>query len=351
MEKFASDCLAAQTLANSVYFILLITVVAIISMIGIIVQIIIMKKYVICMAIHENTRILLVAHQIYLILHCVARIVAHTADLIVFHWNYHDPCMYLSTPLRCFIIRTPITFTFYSIPCSILVLTAERAIGTYQSAKYERMGRSLAYILIFIDIFLPAALVVFTLYGLDTFGTTKSRIYCSSVEKNNLKRGNFAAVILFLIEIGSVFLLRLLLHINMRIRQNRIEIDLSQRYQLKENITSITTIAPLILCHSIFYSIFLLAFIIYFVIKPAFSQDGFAIFLESGCSINASLFIIICVCAGLYGTTLPIADMCLKDFLRTCAISGTDLEGHRGIHWHAVSNKDKPSDWKYFSEI
>lgn len=74
MEKFASDCLAAQTLANSVYFILLITVVAIISMIGIIVQIIIMKKYVICMAIHENTRILLVAHQIYLILHCVARL-------------------------------------------------------------------------------------------------------------------------------------------------------------------------------------------------------------------------------------------------------------------------------------
>lgn len=74
MEKFASDCLAAQTLANSVFFISLITIVTIISMIGIIVQIIIMKKYVICMAIHENTRILLVAHQIYLILHCVARL-------------------------------------------------------------------------------------------------------------------------------------------------------------------------------------------------------------------------------------------------------------------------------------
>lgn len=59
------------------------------------------------------------------------------------------------------------------------------------------------------------------------------------------------------------------------------ETDLSHRYQLKENITSITTIAPLILCHSIFYSIFTLAFIIYFLIKPKFSQDNFAIFLES----------------------------------------------------------------------
>lgn len=26
-------------------------------------------------------------------------------------------------------------------------------------------------------------------------------------------------------------------------------------------------------------------------------------------------------------------------------IKETDLEEHRGVHWHAVSNKDKPSDW------
>ncbi|VDN59027.1 unnamed protein product [Dracunculus medinensis] len=164
MEKFASDCLAAQTLANSVFFISLITIVTIISMIGIIVQIIIMKKYVICMAIHENTRILLVAHQIYLILHCVAsiakiiidyfyRIVAHTSDLIIYKFNYHDPCMYLSTPLRCFIIRTPVTFTFCILPCSMLLLVAERAIGTYWSAKYERMGRLVAYILILCEVY------------------------------------------------------------------------------------------------------------------------------------------------------------------------------------------------------
>uniref|UniRef100_A0A914R4G5 7TM GPCR serpentine receptor class x (Srx) domain-containing protein n=1 Tax=Parascaris equorum TaxID=6256 RepID=A0A914R4G5_PAREQ len=126
------------------------------SSLAIIAEIYSMKRITMNITVHANTRILILAHQVVLILHCLAsvkftldntkafRIHAHISDLCLFTRSYTNPCDYLSTATRCFFLRTPITWTFFMSACSVSGIIAERTIATFFSARYERMGKGVS---------------------------------------------------------------------------------------------------------------------------------------------------------------------------------------------------------------
>ncbi|VDN83541.1 unnamed protein product [Brugia pahangi] len=210
-------CKQASELANSIVFNAILILVIIISVTGIIFEIWVMLKTTNHILLHRNIRILIITHQLWLILHCAARIFAHLYVLVSYQKTYTDPCGYMAYPWECFMMRTPITLTLLLNAASIPTVVIERAIATYFSARYEKSGISVA-------------------------------------------------IILFIAQ---------------RLHRNKIHVNLSHRYQIMENINSLQTLSPMVAFYSIFLAIFLGALFMYFAIDFKFSPKQFAIYLES----------------------------------------------------------------------
>uniref|UniRef100_A0A9J2PQ15 G-protein coupled receptors family 1 profile domain-containing protein n=2 Tax=Ascaris TaxID=6251 RepID=A0A9J2PQ15_ASCLU len=274
-------CILCAELAHTIGFNILLGVMSCISLLAIVAEIYSMKRTTINITVHSNTRILILAHQIVLILHCLARLHAHISDLYLFTRSYTNPCDYLSTATRCFFLRTPITWTFFMSACSVSGIVAERTIATFFSAKYERMGKSVSVLLISMEILVTSLLFFLVVYDVNMLGSTKVAVYCASLNEDNAKSSIGVLSFLFGVDVASAFLLPILLCINKKSRKNEIHTNLSHRYQMSENIASIRTLLPLLFFHSIVYAIFISAILIYFLTQQEWSQRAYAIFLES----------------------------------------------------------------------
>ncbi|VDN87174.1 unnamed protein product [Brugia pahangi] len=75
------SCKQASELANSVAFNAIIIVGIIISATGFVVEIWVMLKITNRILLHRNTRILIITHQLWLILHCAMRLFLHFSSL------------------------------------------------------------------------------------------------------------------------------------------------------------------------------------------------------------------------------------------------------------------------------
>ncbi|KAK6112952.1 Serpentine type 7TM GPCR receptor class ab chemoreceptor family protein [Brugia pahangi] len=101
-------------------------------------------------------------------------------------------------------------------------------------------------------------------------------------------------------EVNTNFLLLLGLTLSplafiQRFHRNKIHVNLSHRYQITENISSLQTLSPIVAFHSLFLALYLGALFMYFAIDFKFSPKQFAIYLES------------VQLTPLYALTLPIA--------------------------------------------
>ncbi|VDN83002.1 unnamed protein product [Brugia pahangi] len=210
-------CMQANELAKSDLFSAILIVVIIISVAGIIVEIWVIFKTTNRILLHRNTRILIITHQLWLILHCAARIFAHLYVLVLYQKTYTDPCGYMVYPWECFMMRTPITLTLLLNATSIPTVVIERALATYFSAKYEKFGKTIA-------------------------------------------------IVLFIAQ---------------KFHRNKIHVNLSHRYQIMENINSLQTLSPMVAFYSIFLAIFMGALFMHFAFHFKFSPKQFAIYLES----------------------------------------------------------------------
>ncbi|OZC07731.1 hypothetical protein X798_05286, partial [Onchocerca flexuosa] len=141
-------CEEASELAHNVIFSIILIAVVIISMTAIFLEMWIMFKTTNRILIHQNIRILIIVHQLWLIIHCSARIFAHTYTLMAYWKTRINQCDYMMFPWECFIMRTPITLTLFLNAASIPSIVIERTIATYFSSRYEKFGKNIAVILI-----------------------------------------------------------------------------------------------------------------------------------------------------------------------------------------------------------
>ncbi|KAK6113773.1 Serpentine type 7TM GPCR receptor class ab chemoreceptor family protein [Brugia pahangi] len=272
-------CKQASELANSIVFNAILILVIIISVTGIIFEIWVMLKTTNHILLHRNIRILIITHQLWLILHCAARIFAHLYVLVSYQKTYTDPCGYMAYPWECFMMRTPITLTLLLNAASIPTVVIERAIATYFSARYEKSGISVAIILFIAQLTIGFGSFFFIVSNFNLFDSKKV-VYCStSNEANALKSA-------------------------IRLHRNKIHVNLSHRYQIMENINSLQTLSPMVAFYSIFLAIFLGALFMYFAIDFKFSPKQFAIYLES------------VQLTPLYALTLPIAIVWTEKYVR-----------------------------------
>ncbi|EFO23671.1 hypothetical protein LOAG_04816, partial [Loa loa] len=142
------QCKQSNELANSIIFNIILFIIIIISIIAIILEIWVMLKTTNRILLHQNTRILIIAHQLWLIFHCITRIFGHTYILVTYQKNDVDKCGYMMFMWECLMIRGPITLTSFLSRTSLLIIVIERAIATHFSSKYEKFGKNIAIILI-----------------------------------------------------------------------------------------------------------------------------------------------------------------------------------------------------------
>uniref|UniRef100_A0A0R3QML3 G_PROTEIN_RECEP_F1_2 domain-containing protein n=1 Tax=Brugia timori TaxID=42155 RepID=A0A0R3QML3_9BILA len=282
--------------------------------------------------------IVLQVHQLWLILHCIARIFAHTYVLLAYHKTRVDPCGYMTVLWECFMMRTPISLTLFLNAASIPTVVIERAIATYFSSRYENFGKSIAVILIVMQLTIGIGSFLFMSSNFKLFDSEKV-VYCSTANKENALKsaavlGFYATIdcisaltfpVLFCINKAILiyylqkhsptnylmittcgeatrtnFLLLLGLTLSalafiQRFHRNKIHVNLSHRYQITENISSLQTLSPIVAFHSVFLALYLGALFMYFAIDFKFSPKQFAIYLES------------VQLTPLYALTLPIA--------------------------------------------
>ncbi|VDM15236.1 unnamed protein product [Wuchereria bancrofti] len=257
-------CMQASELANNVVFNAILIVVIIISATAIVVEIWVMFKTTNRILLHRNTRILIITHQLWLILHCAARIFAHLYVLVSYQKTYTNPCGYMTFPWECFMMRTPITLTLFLNAASIPTVVIERALATYFSARYERSGRSVTVILFIAQLAIGFGSFFFIVSNFNLFDSKKV-VYCSTANEGNALKSAI------------------------RFHRSKIHVNLSHRYQIMENINSLQTLSPMVAFYSAFLAIFLGALFMCFVVDFKFSPKQFAIYLESLSSFSNSI--------------------------------------------------------------
>ncbi|OZC06172.1 hypothetical protein X798_06844 [Onchocerca flexuosa] len=149
---------------------------------------------------------------------------AHTYVLVTYWKTSADQCGYMALPWECFMMRTPITLTLFLIAASIPTIVIERAIATYFSSRYEKFGKSIAIILVIAQFAIGIGSFLFVISNVKLFETAKA-VYCSTTTDKNATK---------------------------RFHSNKIHANLSNRYQIMENINSIRVLSPMIAFHSLF---------------------------------------------------------------------------------------------------
>ncbi|KAK6113777.1 Serpentine type 7TM GPCR receptor class ab chemoreceptor family protein [Brugia pahangi] len=297
-------CKQASELANSIVFNAILILVIIISVTGIIFEIWVMLKTTNHILLHRNIRILIITHQLWLILHCAARVFTYTYMLVGYQKKHTDPCGYMMFPWEC-LIRGPIILTSSLNVASVPAIVSERAIATFFSSKYENFGKTIAVVLIMAQTVIGIGCVLF-IYGNFSLLKYGMMVYCARASNKASAKVivvlSFHAAISFI----SALVLPLLFSINKRLHRNKIHVNLSHRYQIMENINSLQTLLPMVAFHALLLAVYMSAHCLYYTFNstiPKFSLTT-AIYLE-------------CVqLTPLYALTLPIAIVWTEKYVR-----------------------------------
>uniref|UniRef100_A0A8R1XS04 G-protein coupled receptors family 1 profile domain-containing protein n=1 Tax=Onchocerca volvulus TaxID=6282 RepID=A0A8R1XS04_ONCVO len=312
-------CEEVSELAHNVIFNIILVAVIIISTIAIVIGIWTMFKRTNRILLHQNIRTLIIVHQLWLILNCIARIFANIYVLVAYQKNYDDQCGYMLFAWECYMIRIPITLTAFLSTISIPSIVIERAFSTYFSSRYEKFGKSIAVILIIAQIVIGVGSLLYIVIDLKLLGSVRIA-YCATANGRNAQK--IATTLGFYATAAF------------RFHRNEIHVSLSHRYQIIENIKSIQTLTPMMVLHSLFLALYLGALFVYFAFGFTFSVRN-AIFLESVQQTP------------IYALTLPIAIVWTEKHLEKTAegnrqkameLKGTEAANHHfvciSMHFH-----------------
>ncbi|VDN85961.1 unnamed protein product, partial [Brugia pahangi] len=218
------SCKQASELANNIVYNAILIAVIITSATAIIVEIWTTNRILL----HQNARILIITHQLWLILHCATRIFAHTYVLLAYRRARVDnPCGYMLFVWECFMMRTPIVLSSSLNSASISSIVAERIIATFLSSKYEKFGKKMAVI------FGIGAFAF--MFGDFTLPYSKRVHHCPKAWPDRATRISMVLGLHALIDFISILVIPVLLY---RFHRNKIHVNLSDRYQITENINS-----------------------------------------------------------------------------------------------------------------
>ncbi|KAM3728127.1 Serpentine receptor [Dirofilaria immitis] len=295
-------CKEANKIAHNVVLKVIYITMIIISMAAIVTEVWVMFKITNRILIHQNTRILIIVHQLWLILHCFTRIFAHTYTLIAYWKTYIDQCRYMMFPRECFMMRLPIILTSFLNAASVPTIVIERAIATYFSSRYEKFGRSIAIILTMTQASIGTGSILYIFSDFKLLDSEKI-VYCSGSSKEGAPK--IATILGFYATAAFISALTypVLFSINKRFYRNKIHVNLSHRYQIMENINSLQILTPMMVFYSLFLAIYLGALFAYFAFGFKLSLK-YVMYLEGAQQTP------------IYALTLPFAIFWTEKYIR-----------------------------------
>ncbi|PIC28393.1 hypothetical protein B9Z55_020323 [Caenorhabditis nigoni] len=200
---------------------------------------------------HVNFKIVLQLLLFGFLLHCTGRIALHATDLI----NYltiSNPCDMIPNIYRCFILRFMYNSGLWLTNSTAVSLILERWLATKRSMKYEQDS---VWIGVFVGViqFLVAACPLGFLYSQTKFEGV-IMYYCVTAATSAPYGPQIGAATSIFFQIAALWSFRHLLRVN-KVRvadayENQLQLQkhreqdknasLSNRYQLEQNISSIT---------------------------------------------------------------------------------------------------------------
>ncbi|EFP01120.1 hypothetical protein CRE_15759 [Caenorhabditis remanei] len=231
---------------------------------------------------HRNTRIVLVAHAISLIVHHSDRLIFHGWDLyryIIILPNSPSACDIVSSSERCFALRISFNCAMWFCVCTTPALTLERYFATRRTYSYQSDKHSGFLVMIFQ--FLLAAILLAFVYAKQSFGGTA--LYCMAASSSLPVHVLTAFVLTIIVQLVSIICYRLLINKNEKLRETLQKTggDLIRKYQVEETLRAFRILSQpvhLMFLFQFFYS-FNSFFVLYF--NPHFSRPLYFFLMEA----------------------------------------------------------------------
>uniref|UniRef100_A0A1I7UL15 G_PROTEIN_RECEP_F1_2 domain-containing protein n=1 Tax=Caenorhabditis tropicalis TaxID=1561998 RepID=A0A1I7UL15_9PELO len=231
---------------------------------------------------HLNTKVVLVAHAIALVVHLSDRLVYHGSDLyryLIILPSSPSACSIISSSERCFGLRLAFNCAMWFCVCTTPALTLERYFATRKICNYHSDKSSWVIVMGF-QFFLTAFILSFA-YAKQTFGGTA--YYCMATNATFPFHILAAFIFVLTVQLISIAFFKHLVRKNENLREELQKSggDLIRKYQVEETLRAFRILSLPV--HLMFIFQFFYCFISFFVVffNPHFSRPLYFFLMEA----------------------------------------------------------------------
>ncbi|KAK6752366.1 hypothetical protein RB195_003656 [Necator americanus] len=193
------------------------------------------------------------------------RITLHTTDLVVYLSSHESDCDMFPSFLRCLLMRIPLVASLTFVCTSNLMIAMERHVSTYKAKTYES-NRSVGFLLVGLQAIIAGTLV-FVMYSGTKFNLNTRLFYCLATAADHPFRTIAPISTLIILQFSAMIILKVTERENTkRSIEQRLNPDLKVRYNVGENLRTITIVIPFCYSCCFFTTLFTLVscFVIFF---------------------------------------------------------------------------------------
>ncbi|CAL2044076.1 unnamed protein product [Caenorhabditis brenneri] len=201
---------------------------------------------------HFNIRLISAFHCICLIIHCIARVFQHGSDLFLYFSNI-PLCEKVPSIKRCLFTRIPYIFGLFCASYSTVFMVIERTIATKSYKKYENRHKTLGFMLILGQIFMGSATTFAIFYKFDFDHAPE---FCAGSQSSDPYYVIIPETVAIISNFLAFFQFGRLIRINRKIRVGNSSNNLSQKYQIEENLNVVKILRAFTKCDFIFILIY-----------------------------------------------------------------------------------------------
>ncbi|KAF8367362.1 hypothetical protein PRIPAC_85191 [Pristionchus pacificus] len=209
---------------------------------------------------HKSLKLLMTWHALWTLLYC-SSILIDSVLLVITDYSATVPEDILLTSAQCLRRRLPDALALYGSVTSMFAMALERRSASLNLATYERTGATGGYV------YVAFHLVIVTIFGIvmgSTYEYPTRTPHCSVVTPRGLPKLNIVNICLLSMEIATIIIFAILLRGNQKILSTtKFNINLTERYQLTENIRMLKLFLPVVGSHTTITVAGLVAFFFY----------------------------------------------------------------------------------------
>jgi hypothetical protein len=142
-------CDIANYLAHDTQLIVILCIRVVIAITGLVFFAVLFKIQGTYMAFHDNARLLIMNHHIWVVIQSATNLIGYSSTLIRFAQPFTNPCQYLvSTTVSVVFAKGPAVYTVYGQVWALASMAIERCFATYRYRDYETRSSGIGKFLV-----------------------------------------------------------------------------------------------------------------------------------------------------------------------------------------------------------